>query len=176
MAHFAELDENNVVVAVICVANDELLDGGVESEAKGVEFLESLYGHARWKQTSYNGTIRKNYAGAGFTYDSSRDAFIPPRPEGECELDEETCRWISIPRSVTARQIRLWLVANGISLDAVDDAIAAIPDATQRRIVWVEWHFAPYVERSHPMLIPLAGALGLSQAQVDAAFVQAARL
>lgn len=77
---------------------------------------------------------------------------------------------------VTARQIRLWLVTHGVTLANVDAAIDAIPDATQRDTVRVEWEYAPYVERSHPMLVPLASALGLSEAQVDAAFREAATL
>ena len=95
MAHFAELNESNVVTQVLVVANAELLDGGTESEAKGIDFLESLYGHRNWKQTSYNGNRRKNYAGIGFTYDAARDAFIPPQPFPSWALDEATCRWVS---------------------------------------------------------------------------------
>lgn len=80
----------------------------------------------------------------------------------------------AIPASVSARQIRLWLLRHGISLAAVDAAIDAIPDQLQRDSVRVEWDYAPYVERSHPMLVPLAAALGLTEAQVDQAFVEAA--
>lgn len=95
MAHFAELDDNNIVKQVIVVHNNELLDNGVESEAKGIQFCQSLFG-GNWIQTSYNGNIRKNYAGIGYTYDSTRDAFISPKPE--CHPDdivftEETCTW-----------------------------------------------------------------------------------
>jgi hypothetical protein len=95
MAHFAELNESNVVTQVVVVANAELIDGGVESEAKGIAFLASLYGHDRWRQTSYNGNRRKNYAGIGFHYDASRDAFIPPQPFPSWALDEATCRWVA---------------------------------------------------------------------------------
>lgn len=79
-----------------------------------------------------------------------------------------------VPESVSARQIRLWLVRHGISLAAVDAAIDAIPDQLQQDSVRVEWAYAPYVERSHPMLTPLAAALGLTEQQVDQAFVEAA--
>lgn len=95
MAHFAELDENNVVKQVIVVHNNELLDNGVESEAKGIQFCQSLFG-GNWIQTSYNGNIRKNYAGIGFTYDQARDAFIAPKPDchpDDIVLVEETCTW-----------------------------------------------------------------------------------
>lgn len=81
-----------------------------------------------------------------------------------------------VPVSVTARQIRLWLVSHGVGLAAVEAAIDGIPDQTQRDIVRVEWEYAPYVERSHTMLVPLAAALGLSEAQVDQAFREAATL
>lgn len=94
MAHFAELSEDNIVTQVIVVANAELMDDGTESEAKGVDFLESLYGHRNWKQTSYNANMRYNYAGIGFTYDAGRDAFIPPQPFASWTLDEATCRWV----------------------------------------------------------------------------------
>ncbi len=79
-----------------------------------------------------------------------------------------------VPESVSARQIRLWLLRQGISLASVDAAIDAIPDQLQRDSVRVEWDYAPYVERTHPMLIPLAAALGLTEAQVDQAFIEAA--
>jgi hypothetical protein len=94
MAHFAELDESNIVTQVVVVHNNELLDNGVEREAKGIAFLQSLYGHDHWKQTSYNGNQRKNYAGVGFTYDADRDAFIAPQPFPSWTLDESTCTWV----------------------------------------------------------------------------------
>ena len=80
------------------------------------------------------------------------------------------------PASVTARQIRLWLVRHGVSLAAVEAAIDAIPDQATRDSVRVEWEYAPYVERSHPWLAPLATALGLDEAGIDAAFREAATL
>ena len=93
MAHFAKLNENNVVTQVIVVHNNELLVDGVEQEAKGIEFCQNLLG-GTWIQTSYNGNIRKNYAGIDYTYDAQRDAFIPSQPEGEgWLLDETTCIW-----------------------------------------------------------------------------------
>lgn len=95
MAHFAKLDENNVVLEVHCVNNIELLTSeGNESEAMGIAFLVRWSGgYSRWKQTSYNGTIRKNYAGIGYTYDSTKDAFIPPKPFASWVLNETTCLW-----------------------------------------------------------------------------------
>jgi hypothetical protein len=94
MAHFAKLDNDNVVLEVHCVNNNELMDNGVESEAKVIEFLVAWSGgYTNWKQTSYNNNIRKNYAGKGFTYDSERDAFISPKPFNSWTLNEDTCRW-----------------------------------------------------------------------------------
>lgn len=95
MAHFAKLDENNVVIDVNVVHNNELLDeGGQESEEAGVRFLtEWSGGYTNWKQTSYNGNIRKNYAGIGYTYDAARDAFIAPKPFSSWSLNETTCQW-----------------------------------------------------------------------------------
>lgn len=96
MAHFAELDETNIVKQIIVVHNNELLDeNGNESEEKGIDFCTSLFG-GTWIKTSYNGNIRKNFAGIGSTYDEVRDAFIAPKPECHPDivtLDEETCRW-----------------------------------------------------------------------------------
>ena len=93
MAHFAQLDENNVVTQVIVVNNDVVTENGVESEELGVQFCENVFG-GRWKQTSYNGNKRKNYAGMGYTFDAVRDAFIPPKPSDDAVLDEATCQWI----------------------------------------------------------------------------------
>jgi len=94
MAHFAKIGLNNIVTDVLVVANRETMDSnGVEHESIGVEFLKNLTGHETWIQTSYNGNIRKNYAGIGYTYDSQRDAFIPPQPYPSWTLVEETCQW-----------------------------------------------------------------------------------
>jgi hypothetical protein len=92
MAHFAQLDEQNNVTQVIVVANEELLENGLESESKGIAFCQSLFGGI-WVQTSYNGNVRKNYAGIGYTYDKQRDAFIPPKPYPSWVLIEDTCQW-----------------------------------------------------------------------------------
>ena len=107
MAHFAELDNQNTVLRVIVVHNNELLDNGVESEAKGIAFCKALFG-GNWKQTSYNGNIRKNYAGVGFTYDSSRDAFIQPKPYPSWLLNETTCQWEAPVPYPTDGQQYLW--------------------------------------------------------------------
>ena len=94
MAHFAKLDDSNTVLEVLVVNNNELLVDGIESEAKGIEFLTDWSGgYTNWKQTSYNAKIRKNYAGSGFTFDPIRDAFIPPKPYASWLLDEQSCRW-----------------------------------------------------------------------------------
>ena len=93
MAHFAELDSNNVVKQVIVVSNaDTSTAQGEEKESIGIAFCERLLG-GTWVKTSYNGNIRKNYAGIGFTYDKDRDAFIPPKPYASWVLNETTCLW-----------------------------------------------------------------------------------
>jgi hypothetical protein len=93
MAHYAFLDENNVVTEVITGIDETSLIEGLDPE--------TWYGNFRGqvcKRTSYNGNIRKNYAGIGYTYDEVRDAFIPPRPtEGDWILNEETCLWEIAP-------------------------------------------------------------------------------
>jgi len=86
MAHFAELDENNIVKQVLVVPNSV--------EHYGELYLSrDLNLGGRWVQTSYNGNIRKNFAGIGYTYDEVRDAFIPPKPYPSWYLNEDTCQW-----------------------------------------------------------------------------------
>ena len=86
MAHFAEIDQNNIVLRVT-VVHDSL-------EANGAQWCHDTLG-GTWVQTSYNGRIRKNFAGIGYTYDPARDAFIPPNPGyPSWTLDEQTCQWV----------------------------------------------------------------------------------
>ena len=94
MAYFAQLDDTNVVVQVISVSNTDAPDPAPEhSEPLGQAFIASLGLPGRWVQTSYNGRIRKNYAGIGYLYDEVRDAFIPPQPYPSWLLNETTCLW-----------------------------------------------------------------------------------
>lgn len=114
MAHFAQI-ENGIVVNVIVVHNNELLIDGIEVESKGIQFCNNLLG-GTWVQTSYNGRIRKQYAGVGYTYDAVKDQFVAPqpfpswtldsnndwqaptpKPEGSFIWDEETLAWVEIP-------------------------------------------------------------------------------
>jgi hypothetical protein len=110
MAHFAQL-ENNVVTQVIVVSNQDILDeNGQESEQKGIDFCSNLLG-GTWKQTSYNGNIRKNYAGIGYTYDEGRNAFIAPKPYNSWLLDETTCQWkapVDMPSDASIDKIYTW--------------------------------------------------------------------
>ena len=93
MAHFAQLDGNNVVTQVIVVDNKDCSDAnGVEKESIGIAFCERLLG-GTWKQTSYNGNMRKNYAGIGYTYNADIDAFVPPKPFASWILDNDTAQW-----------------------------------------------------------------------------------
>ena len=93
MAHFAKLDENNVVTQVVVVANKDTADAsGVEKEYIGAAFCERLLGGV-WKQTSYNGNFRKNYAGIGYTYNADIDAFVPPKPYASWTLNNDTAQW-----------------------------------------------------------------------------------
>ena len=112
MAHFAEIDENNIVTRVLVVGDDQ--------ENRGQEFLANDLGlGGTWKKTSYNtvggvhsngGTpFRKNYAGIGFTFDEARDAFIPPKPFNSWNLNEDTCLWEApIPMPVEEGKIFTW--------------------------------------------------------------------
>jgi hypothetical protein len=105
MASFAKIGLNSKVIEVLSIHNNELKDSnGVEQEVNGIDFLTKLTGYPLWKQTSYNthggvhdnnGTpLRKNHAGIGYTYDETRDAFIPPKPNlPSWILNENTCLW-----------------------------------------------------------------------------------
>jgi len=89
MAHFAKLGIGNIIERVEVVSNDI-----ATTEQAGVDFLNNLYGTRDvWKQTSYNGNIRKNFAGIGYSYDQTRDAFIPKKPYNSWILNETTCQW-----------------------------------------------------------------------------------
>jgi hypothetical protein len=100
MAHFAKLNDNNIVEQVIVVHNDD-----APNEIIGLSFIASIGLEGNWKQTSFNtyagkhllgGTpLRKNFAGIGFTYDEAKNAFIPPKPHETSVLDEETCCWLT---------------------------------------------------------------------------------
>ena len=117
MAHYAQVDENNIVTQVIVIDNKDTADAnGVEKEYIGAAYCERLFG-GTWKQTSYNATIRKNYAGIGYKYQSDIDAFVPPQPypswvldanvtwqaptpmptDGSYTWDEATTSWIRSP-------------------------------------------------------------------------------
>jgi hypothetical protein len=92
MAHYAYLDDNNIVVAVIVGKDETELIDGLDTEtyyAQGTPYTV--------KRTSYNGNIRKNYAGIGYTYDATRDAFIAPEPANATGFNEDTCQWIVPP-------------------------------------------------------------------------------
>jgi hypothetical protein len=90
MAHFCKLGKGNKVLKVEVVSNDI-----ATTEQAGINFLRNLYNdqNSQWFQTSYNGNIRKNYAGIGYSYDQTRDAFIPIKPYNSWVLNETTCLW-----------------------------------------------------------------------------------
>ena len=97
MSHWAEIDENNIVLRVLIGDNNE--------PDEGEAFMNSLGG--RWVKTSYNGTIRFNYAGVGYSYDEGRDAFIAPKDNCHPEeiLNEQTCRWDCSNKAHTMKEI-----------------------------------------------------------------------
>lgn len=95
MAHFAELDSNNIVLRILVVDNEKLIDeNGNESEQKGVDFLKNLFGNeTNWVQCSYNSNFRKIYPGIGFKYDPIADVFISPKPFESWILNEQLHGW-----------------------------------------------------------------------------------
>jgi hypothetical protein len=90
MAHYAFLDKNNIVTEVIVGVDETELIDGLDTETWYTSFRGQTC-----KRTSYNGNIRKNYAGIGYTYDAVRDAFIAPKPKDAAGFDEDKCRWIA---------------------------------------------------------------------------------
>ena len=118
MAHFARIDENNVVTQVIVVANEDTSDtNGVEVEEIGVAFCKKLLGaETNWKQTSYNNNFRVRYAGIGYSFSEELNAFIPPSPFPSWVLVEETADWVSplgaVPtlteEQITSRSFYRW--------------------------------------------------------------------
>lgn len=108
MAHFAQLDDNNVVTQVIVVDNNELRDPhtGEEDEILGIAFCKKLFG-GKWIQTSYNNKMRVRYAGIGYHYHPDIDAFVPPKPYESWVLNSETTIWEApVPRpELTTEQI-----------------------------------------------------------------------
>ena len=110
MAHFAELNENNIVTKVIVVHNNEITVDDQELEFKGIDFCESLFGHRNWVQTSYNGNIRYNFAGQGYTYDEDNDAFYAPQPFASWSLNENY-KWeapVPYPEDGLPEKIYAW--------------------------------------------------------------------
>lgn len=96
MAHFAQLDENNVVLRVVVIDNADITQGSAESESAGIALCQQLFGaDTNWKQTSYNANFRKNFAGTGYCYDAKLNAFIPPQPYKSWTLDTKTYQWIA---------------------------------------------------------------------------------
>ena len=97
MAHFAQLNENNIVTRVIVVSNDDILDDNLnESERIGIDFCKKLFGNnTKWIQTSYNNNFRGKYAGIGYQYNEKYDSFISPKPFESWILNEETLEWKS---------------------------------------------------------------------------------
>lgn len=113
MAHFAELDGNNVVLRVVVVSNTDTADAnGVEREHIGAAFCERLFG-GTWKQTSYNGNFRKHYAGIGYTYNQTIDAFVAPKPYSSWVLDNSTATWQSPVAKPTDGQNYQWNESTG---------------------------------------------------------------
>jgi len=100
MAHYAFLDENNIVTQVIVGKDETELIEGLEPEVWYSNFAGQVC-----KRTSYNGNIRFNYAGVGYTYDAMRDAFIAPKPATSIGFDESTCRWITPETDINANKL-----------------------------------------------------------------------
>jgi len=110
MAHFAEINDNNIVTKVIVVHNNEITVDGQELEFKGIDFCEGLFGHRNWVQTSYNGNMRYNFAGQGYTYDEVNDAFYAPQPFASWSLNEDYV-WeapVPYPEDASPEKIYEW--------------------------------------------------------------------
>jgi hypothetical protein len=114
MAHWAEIDENNIVVRVTV--------GDNKASGEGYDWLVDNLG-GTWIKTSYNGNIRKNYAGIGFSYDEGRDAFIPPKPFESWVLDEATCLWVAPIDYPADGGVYTWDESEGDWVEVIDEAL-----------------------------------------------------
>jgi hypothetical protein len=95
MAHFAKINDQNIVLEVIVISNENAPDPYPESEPLGQAYIADQLGlDGTWLQTSYNGNIRYNFAGIGYTYDATRDGFIAPEPDNAIGFDDDTLTWI----------------------------------------------------------------------------------
>ena len=113
MAHYAFLNTDNIVTEVITGLDEEIIQTDLDGTQVGgsSEAWETFYGNIRnqtCKRTSYNGNYRKNFAGIGFSYDSERDAFIPPKPYSKWILNEDTCNWESPVEYPSDGKIYIW--------------------------------------------------------------------
>ena len=115
MAHYAKLN-NGKVEQVIVVHNNELLVNGVEVESKGAEFCANLFG-GEWVQTSYNGNMRKQYAGVGYTYDADLDIFIAPQPYPSWILDSNHDWQPPTPMPVVEGKLYAWFEPNKVWIE-----------------------------------------------------------
>ena len=96
MAHFAQLDKNNIVLQVLVINNEDITVNEVEDEATGITFCQSLFGtDTQWAQTSYNNNMRMRYAGIGYWFDRQNDVFIAPKPYESWTLDPISYNWIA---------------------------------------------------------------------------------
>jgi hypothetical protein len=113
MAHFAQLNENNVVIYVTPMSNTLITDeDGKEQESLGIEFLKNQFGEdTTWVQTSYNNNFRSRYAGIGYIYNENLNAFIPPQPFPSWTLDQNTLDWtppVEMPERVEGDPLYQW--------------------------------------------------------------------
>lgn len=110
MAHFAELDQNNIVIRVIIVNNEVITDeNNEEQESLGINFCKSIFGeNTNWKQTSYNSSFRGNYAGKGYIYSEDLDAFYAPQPYNSWNLNTESFIWESPIPYPTDEKLYVW--------------------------------------------------------------------
>ena len=106
MSHFAQIDENNVVTQVLVIEQD-VIDTGLFGDPSS--FIQTSYNTIGGVHTLGGTPLRKNYAGIGYTYDATRDAFIPPKPFASWVLNEETCLWDApTPMPVEEGKIFVW--------------------------------------------------------------------
>jgi hypothetical protein len=108
MAYFAQLDEHNNVIGVHKVNNEVIQVNGIESEEAGIEFLTNLLDHPFWKQTSYNNSFRKRYAGVGMVYDLDRDVFYPKKSHPSWVFNEEQCLWVAPVEMPLDGKLYIW--------------------------------------------------------------------
>ena len=160
---YAILGMRNNIIRILDQANSRTTEISNELAIKATEII-SLKEPAILFEGDITNPIIENKKGFHFRWNNETQSW------------NRTPITYPVPQQISARQIRLWLITNNISMEMVDAAINSITDTDIRDTIRIEWEYAPYIERTHPWLVPMAAALGFSENQIDQAFRESINL